>query len=1044
MHPVPPRTSPAIRTPSVPRFACLKHRMRWMVLLGTVFASAPFFGSHELAYGEEPAAKFLQRLREEGMYEMGLKYLDTRAASDRLPASMKADLPLERIILLQESLKTVKTIQQRDERIAAIEKGYSDFLEAQPTHARRSEAQTKLGDLLLSRAQNALDDSKKDENKSNAESLRTKARESYTQAMTLYTKITEGLKPILAGMAGDKIKPNDVAGKELRERYRNEYRQAQVLEAKMMEFISQTYEPQSNEWKEWLGKSDNAFKDLIDNKIGAQEGGWRMLALLYRGEVQSHLGKVDEARDSFTRVAESDFKTWRIQAIAGMVRLDSSEKSGKYDVAIEKGEEALKTAGANDRVEPVWLDLQLALAEARLAWGKKLDDKKDEGKFKNNRRMARELLQAIVKRSGPHQAQAKKLLSELGIETAEKVDVKIPETKNFAETIKAARERLERAESAEGTTLPILEQQNAEDQIQSTKEDIKRDRLQAIELYGRAQKQFKDKDSREDLLDSKFLLSYLFLRTEQHWENIAVAQELMVSGKGTDKAQRAGGFALIGFSKLISEAPPERQAALIPALERLARKLLEIAPDSEEGGNAIELLVKLSLLNKRYDDAERFVEMGPSKGGSGSSILGQLLWDSYRQKSIEHRTNKTEPTEEDLSLKVRAEKLLRTTWDGLNPEKTDKNLILGVAALARIYLASDRLDEALAVIDDPAKGAIVLIESNADLETSLKLEGYRLKLQAMVQAAGRGIKPLDSNQVASIVAKMKELSAADDTLLTKSLSNLAVELKIKLDSTSVLEEKLKLGSAFGVLIQQLVTVSSDINTLDSAGTAIFTLATNMLKDPSLAANGKELMGVADTAFSKIATMPESELVAANRKPEDFQFKLGLAKSGAGKYEEAHKIYVAALTKSASNLTIQVEAARNLQTWANGKNVELLNKAFRGSEPNAKRTNIVWGWGQISKVTSARINDFKDVFFESRLNIAKCRRMIALNEADATKKKALVEAAIGDIRSTYKTYPDLGGPDRLSQYEKLLIELQQDLGQPGAGLSALDATPAKPK
>jgi hypothetical protein len=68
----------------------------------------------------------------------------------------------------------------------------------------------------------------------------------------------------------------------------------------------------------------------------------------------------------------------------------------------------------------------------------------------------------------------------------------------------------------------------------------------------------------------------------------------------------------------------------------------------------------------------------------------------------------------------------------------------------------------------------------------------------------------------------------------------------------------------------------------------------------------------------------------------------------------------------------------------------------------------------------------------------------LNEADAAKKKALVEAAIGDIRSTYKTYPDLGGPDRLSQYEKLLIELQQDLGQPGAGLSALDVTPAKPK
>ena len=51
---------------------------------------------------DEPAKRFLSRLREEGYYDQGLKYLEISAAKNRLPDSMKADLPLERVILMQE------------------------------------------------------------------------------------------------------------------------------------------------------------------------------------------------------------------------------------------------------------------------------------------------------------------------------------------------------------------------------------------------------------------------------------------------------------------------------------------------------------------------------------------------------------------------------------------------------------------------------------------------------------------------------------------------------------------------------------------------------------------------------------------------------------------------------------------------------------------------------------------------------------------------------------------------------------------------------
>ena len=188
------------------------------------------------------------------------------------------------------------------------------------------------------------------------------------------------------------------------------------------------------------------------------------------------------------------------------------------------------------------------------------------------------------------------------------------------------------------------------------------------------------------------------------------------------------------------------------------------------------------------------------------------------------------------------------------------------------------------------------------------------------------------------------------------------------------------------------------------------------------------------------------MINAKRKPEEFQFRLALAKSGAGKFEDAHALFVQSLTANTNNLSFQVEAARNLQLWANGKeDAELLKKALLGTEPNAKKVNVVWGWGQIGKVTAARVNDFMEIFFESRLNVAKCRLGIALAEANADQKKKGVERALGDIRQTFQTYPDLGSPEIRAGFEKLLRQIQQNLGKPAIGLKEFksEAEAAKP-
>jgi len=1017
-------------------------------LLLVALAFSSFITFEDSTFADEPAKRFLNRLREEGFYDMGLKYLEVSAARNRLPADMKTDLPLERVMLMQESLRNVKTPQQRDERMAAIEKGYREFLAAAPGHSRRSETQTKLGDLLLDRALSALTESKKPENVVSSESWRSKSRQAYTEALDLYNKISEELKPILETMAGDKIKSLKIEGKsvkeltELREQYQREYRQSQILGAKTMEFIAQTYDEPSPDRKQWLEKAETSFNAVVEKTTGPQEAGRRMLSLLYLGEVQTQLDKIDEARNSYIRVSENEeggiFRTWRIQAIAGIIRLDSTEKAAKYEAAIQRGDEALKTASAKDRDEPEWLELQLALADARLAWGKKIDSKKEENKFRNNRSAARELLQTINKKKGPHQAKAQKSLSELGFEPVEKkVDDKLPNTKAWADTVKVARERLDRAETSE-LNLPILQQQatagnNVQDQIQTIQDGASKDRAQSIELYQRALRLYKSTDSREELLETKFLLAYLYLRTEQYWECVALSQDLLVSGKGTDKAQKSGGFALMGLGKIISEVPPERQLAFVPSLVRLANQLNVIDPASEEARNAVDLLVKLDLIHKRYDDALKHISLGQGKSsGAGASMLGQILWGEYQQAAYEHRKNKTEETPDEQKNKLQAETLLRSTWDSMSADKADKTMAIGVNTLTNIYLSSDRVDEALAVVDAGGKGAIALANSVKDLEPSVKLEAYRLKLQAMVQAAGNG-KQLPAESVVQIVQTMKELASGDDSLLTNSLNNLAVKLQAKLEASKSIDDQAKLGTAFGVLISQLVDVSSDVAVLDSCGTSILTLATKMQKDPNLAGNVKPLMLIADAAFSKVAAKPPQELIDSKRKPEEIQFKLAQAKSGAGKFDEAHALYVLSLTANPNNITFQVEAARNLQLWANGKDLELIKKAIFGAEPKSKTEKVIWGWNTINKRTASRVSDFKEIFFEARLNIAKNLRLIALAEPTPEKKKQSLEKAIGSIRETFQTYPELGSPEIRAGFEKSLREIQQDLGKTVNGL-----------
>jgi len=1011
------------------------------------------------AHSDEPAAKFLERLKEAGYYDQALKYLNLGVQRNRIPESMKADLGLERILILQLSLDDVRTAKEGEERLAAIEQGFKDFLNTSPEHPRRSETMLKLADMYLVRGTKLLTDadaeSKKEGGQAKSTELREKARIALQQANESFGSAVEWLKPVLEKMQGANVKPNETERLALREKMRTEYRQGEILQAITTRYLAESYPPKSPEWTQNLEEAGKKL-DQIAEKSSKQPGA-KYLSLLNRAQVQGLLGQVDAARATYNLVAENDdtglFRTWRVQAVAGIVRLDSSPASKKYEAAVARGEEQLRMGDMRDRDRPEWLDLQLAIAEARIAWMNSLDQKAEEGKFRNIRREAREMLQLVAKKPGPTQAKARDLLKDLGIETKAPDDSKLPEVKTLEEAMKAARSRLDRADEGDAT-IKILERQLSsasgddkaaiEEQIKTVGEEAVRDRRQAVALNSTALAMFDEKDSREDLLQMRFLQAYLHLRLEEFWESLAISDVILRTHKGTETAIKASSLALISLGQLIENAPSERQAALTGALEKLARYLLDTAPGTPESDQAVDILVSLALREKKWDEAERYLKMKGTPGGDKAFLLGRVFWAQYRQSVYAHRQAGTQPTADDDALRQRAEKLLSDAWSTLTPEQVATSSLEGTNDLVSLYLQGSRLDDALAALNDPAKGAVKQAESLAgSLEPTVLLDTYRLTLQSMVQSAGQGRTELSEEQVADAIGKMKALcdQAGDDAMLTRCLQNLAAELQGQLEANKNGEQQAKLANSFKIVIDQLINVSNDPSMIESGGAAMLLLATNLEKIPSLAAKVPTLMESAEKAFSKLRGMSDSDLEKIKRKPEEILLKLALAKRGAKKFEEANGLFIEALKKNANNITIQIEAARNLQQWAGSTDSEKLKQAMLGAETLPNKKKLIWGWGQIAQTTSKYPN-FQKEFFDARLNVARCRAMLGDNQTGDTEKQKLYDAAISDITTTVVRFPELGGPETFKEFDKLLREVQQKAKKPVTGITPATAVGTK--
>ena len=85
--------------------------------------------------------------------------------------------------------------------------------------------------------------------------------------------------------------------------------------------------------------------------------------------------------------------------------------------------------------------------------------------------------------------------------------------------------------------------------------------------------------------------------------------------------------------------------------------------------------------------------------------------------------------------------------------------------------------------------------------------------------------------------------------------------------------------------------------------------------------------------------------------------------------------------------------------------------------------------------TVKYDQYRDTFYESRLNVARCRYLYALRQSGQQQIKAMKQAK-ADIAATCKNYR-LDDPQTRNQYDALLRKIQQALKEEASGLASLE-------
>lgn len=994
-----------------------------------IVACLCLFGNGVLPAGaEEPYKLFLEKLRNERLYDLALVYLSDLEDAPDISDDFKSVILLERGILLYSAASQMSPQNaQRPVKLDQAETAIRAFLKKSGPHPRRGEAQLSLGNLLLTRAEEAQAKAGPDFKQDISEAIKF-----FTEAHDLFQETVKELAGVLDQIKGARTDANDTGKVAYREQLRGEVRRSQLLAAAAIENRGRSRADASPDRNKDLELALGMYNDLYMKE--KEIVGIRNYALFYRSGLQETLGKIEDAIDGYQRIADQEgvdsLRMLQTQAVTKLVELFASQ--GKFQIADDRAERWESQIRPDERQAAEVLELKLERSKTRIAWIKDLEKKdKDDRNASKLTRDTRELLRSLMRISGSHQDEARKLLADLGAEPgAATKAVEVPKVKNFAEALEAGTERVQRGEASLQEIAAIQEKladpattdqdkKAKEQQLADAKESARINFEQASQLLQTSLKLFSKKDDRAQLFEARQKLAFCLLKQQQPWEAIAIGEFLAMSNPGTDNGLLAGTIALAAYGELFKTEDSAMRSQLIDQLKPFAEFLVATWPNAEESATAAAALVQLALINKEWSKAESFLSLVPTTTVTGANVHREAATQFYGRYLEAKRASQGDTPELQAARKLALDSLTKAA-SAINKDSLGGPEIETINALAKMHLADDQTAAAAKLFDDlnPLK---VISEKPDSLTMRATMDTYSTALQ--VEVGKLKGEEVDANQVSQklselvgLLEKAAEKDATGPQLLGGIYVQLARDLKDAVTATKDPGKRKKLSEA-------LIKVTSE------AGKKASAFGTNYWAADTLLSVADELKGnaVAQQAYTEASAILVKMVSKGQAEPDwmqpkgiDGQVKLMLARSqrGMGEFEEAIAT-ISSLIETSNTLQAQLEAAKTYQAWGE-KDAKYFKTAIEGAKAGKNGANLIWGFSKIANVASKNPAN-SEQFYEARYQVANSRYKLALGQGQ--DKAKLLEQAAKDIQSTARLYPALGGPEMKAKFDALLKQIQ---------------------
>jgi hypothetical protein len=982
----------------------------------------------------DPSADLTAALRQRGWNDTALEFLDWAPSTPLIGEEFRRLVPFHRATVLAEQGRRSRSRSERTRLLTEAAQSFAEFADSKPGALPAIDALRQAASAHAELGLASLADA---ENMAGGAELRASARGELELAGSLVERIVAGCESELAALPKPAVIQADPEAKKLRDQLRSRLAEARYLQALLKFERSRTF-PKGEEATEAFTEAGELFGDLVaeyrDTLVAASSRFYQGRCWQERGDMAKALGCYDD----LVRLpaADPEFRRWT--ARAHRRRAECLAELGKWEEAVRDGEEWLAASRPAERDLPEWLEVAYRLAKSCQGLAKSLADNPAAAKQLDAR--ARELLRVVADKPNEFQKLARVATVSASSQAASSPD----DLSSFDKALEAGRAALEKLSSAELAVR--LAKENNPEAVPELQQDVDSAKREAGQLLWAAL-ELADADTPiERLNDARYYACWLSYDHGDYYDAATLGDFLATRFPESEVAPSAAKVALAAYQQIVrSEPPPDDASAgrsyASARLTAIAELTLSRWPDSPEAAGAVSMLVAAALSEGRIDAAEQLLERLPAGARAEAQMsLGSAIWEQANRLAGEKSADEAAIA----ATRKKATDYLTEAFAAVRQSgRATAASVVGALYLAQSLLAEGRAAGAIDVLEDKAAGPLALIAAGSPAmeQTVVVREALKTGLRAYLS-----VSPPRREQAQAMVESLERLEPKKDGGDAKSVGPVTA---ICLDVGRQLLQQLRDLKAAGKTEEARQTAAALDDVLkrvaerdDADRWAVRVwLAQGRLEAGEALGGGDshDQLAEARKAFEAILAAAAKDPRFAPSPAAVLAVRMKLAETSAalGEHDKAAQQYEELLKARPQAVEFQKSAAGAFeeQGAATGE-IEALNQAVHGAWQQANGQNLAWGWIRLARIAQAQRQRhsgktdaasrqaaarFADLYFEANLHVARCR-FVAAKLAPASQRAGQLAAVRKIVDVLTAQYPDLGGPQWKSQFDRLLAEV----------------------